>query len=203
MNYIHTHVIPLFLGLIIGSLGVTVGMGLQKPTSEDHIAEYYQTENAVLVSPHGIRKLMAEGRADEFVLVDLRSSEEYEKEHIITAINIPAYSDANTSAYGEVERIVAAFQEIKANNPNKDIIVYCYSHACMTGRKVGKMLTQEGIFVKHLGIGWNEWRYQWTMWNHDGEKPSSVENYVSTGTEPGTPKMEELITPCSEGSLGC
>lgn len=175
----------------------------QEPTTEQIIAEYYETENAVLVSPHGIRTLMAEGRAKEFVLVDLRSKEEYEKEHIISALNIPAYSDANTSAYGDVERIVDAFKILRTDNPDKDIIVYCYSHACMTGRKIGKLLTEHKIYVKHLGIGWNEWRYQWDLWNHDGENPSKVENFIFTGTEPGIPKVEKIVTPCSEGSLGC
>lgn len=39
----------------------------------------------------------------------------------------------------------------------------------MTGRKVGKTLAEEGIYVRHLGIGWNEWRYDWKSWNHPHE----------------------------------
>lgn len=203
MQISYNHLVFLAMGMLIGSLGTYTYGTFQKPTDEALIAEYYHVENAVLVSPHGLRKQMSEGTTDSYVLVDLRSQEEYEKEHIITAVNIPAYSDANTSAYGEVERIVGAFKKVVAENPEKDIIVYCYSSACMTGRKVGKLLADEGIYVKHLGIGWNEWRYDWNMWNHDGETKTTVENYIHQGKEPGVPKIEEIITPCSEGSLGC
>ena len=62
-----------------------------------------------------------------------------------------------------------SFRELRAANPDKDFIVYCYSIPCMTGRKVGKMLVDHDIYVKHLGIGWNEWRYFWTLWNHAHE----------------------------------
>jgi rhodanese-related sulfurtransferase len=203
MKITYTTITALILGLIIGALGVISFSTLSSPTPEEVIAEYYETENAVLVSPHSLRKHISEGTSDAFVLVDLRSQEEYEKEHIISAINIPAYTDANTSAYGEVDRIVHSFKEVIAANQNEDVIVYCYSHACMTGRKIGKILAEHGIYVKHLGIGWNEWRYDWNMWNHDGETPSAVEDYIHAGAEPGVPKVQDLITPCSEGELGC
>jgi len=203
MKNIQIYLIPLALGLLIGSLATYTYGTLEEPTNEDRIAEFYATENAVHVSPHSIRKAMSQGRSNEFVLVDLRSQEEYEKEHIISAINIPAYTDPNTSAYGDVERIVGAFTEVIKNNPNKDIIVYCYSTPCMTGRKVGALLVEHDIYVKHLGIGWNDWRYDWNMWNHDGELPSAVDDYIHSGTEPGVPKEQELISPCSDGGLGC
>ncbi len=204
MKYVKmTYIVPLLLGLIIGSLATFSASTLSVPTDEDRIAEFYKTETAVHVSPHSLRKHMAKGEMDEFILVDLRSSEEYEKEHIISAINIPTYSDANTSAYGDVERIVEAFEVLIRENPSKDIIVYCYSTPCMTGRKIGNLLVEHDIYVQHLGIGWNEWRYDWNMWNHDGELPSVVEDYVFSGKEPGVPKKQELISPCSEGSLSC
>ena len=73
----------------------------------------------------------------------------------------------------------------------------------MTGRKIGKMLVEQGVYVQHLGIGWNEWRYFWNLWNHDGEAVSKVEDYVVSGKEPGTPKVKELPSPCNEGEFGC
>ena len=74
--------------------------------SPTYFKEFYDTENAIHVSPHGLRKKMTKGETDSFVLVDLRSEEEYTKEHIITAINIPAYKDPDTSAYDDVDRIL-------------------------------------------------------------------------------------------------
>ena len=173
----------------------------QEPTNEELIKDFYLTENAVHVSPHSLRTKIMKGQTGDYVLVDLRSQEEYEREHIITAVNIPAYKDPNTSAYDEKDRIIGAFRALPKD---KDVIVYCYSTPCMTGRKIGKMLAENGIYVKHLGIGWNEWRYFWNLWNHDGEAPTNVLDYVVSGKEPGVPKgIKELPSPCGEGDLSC
>ena len=168
-------------------------------SEEDLILEYYLVENAVSVSPHGLRVKMDSGY-DNYVLVDLRSQEEYEKEHIIGAINIPAYRDKFTPDYDNVERIVGGFAEL---SKDKEIIVYCYSAPCMSGRRIGKLLAENGIYVKHLNIGWNEWRYYWELWNHEPEwEITSVEEYVFSGVEPGTPIIRENTSLCN-GDLGC
>lgn len=173
-----------------------------QPSQEELISTFYETENAVHVSPHSIRKSIAKQEGN-FILVDLRSAEEYEKEHIMGAVNIPAYKDPDTSAYDEVDRIVESFRQLDSG---KDIIVYCYSIPCMTGRKVGKMLTEHGTFVKHLGIGWNEWRYFWTLWNHEHEwTEADVKEYVASGKEPGNFRgMQPPDGACSaQGDFGC
>lgn len=175
---------------------------LQKPSQEKLISEFYETENAVHVSPHSIRKAIMKNHLD-VILVDLRSQEEYEKEHVIGAINIPAYKDPETSAYDDVERIVKSFKDL---GTEKDIVVYCYSMPCMTGRKIGKMLTEHGIYVKHLGIGWNEWRHFWQQWNHEHEwAVTKVEDFIATGKEPGKFVSDvEYKDACPiGGDLGC
>lgn len=191
------------ISVLISVSVILIFLGLQKnqePSNKDLVKEFYLTENAVHVSPHHLRKAMTKGQTDDFILVDLRSPEEYKKEHIITAINIPAYKDPETSAYGDTERIIQEFWEL---DQNKEIIVYCYSMPCMTGRKIGKMLAENNIYVKHLGVGWNEWRYYWDLWNHDSEAPSQVEDYVISGAEPGIPEPKELPSSCGEGEFGC
>ena len=169
---------------------------------EKLIKEYYAVENAVLVSPHGFRKHM--GEETNTILVDTRSAEEYSTAHITGAVNIPAYATPDRSDYGAVDRIVGSFKKLQAENPGKDIIVYCYSTPCMTGRKIGKMLTEHGIYVKHLGIGWSEWRYYWNMWNHDGETPVNPEAYITSGPEPGMLNVDLTGKGCPiEGEFGC
>jgi rhodanese-related sulfurtransferase len=169
------------------------------------ISEFYDVENAVHVSPHSLRKMMDKGD-HSFVLVDLRSAEEYNASHIIGAVNIPAYKDKDTSDYGAVDRIVGAF---KALPKDRDIITYCYSMPCMTSRKVGKMLEDHGIYVKALGIGWNEWRYFWNLWNHEHEwNATSVDDYIWSGPEPGVPKLKLPAqipegANCADGQFGC
>ena len=201
MNQItKTIIISSVIGAIVGSYATFILQNNKRQTDKDLIKEFYEVENAVYVSPHSLRKKMSEGKINDYILIDLRSREEYEKEHIITAINIPAYKDPNTSAYDEQERILNAFRQL---SENKEIIVYCYSMPCMTGRKIGKMLAENNIYVKHLGIGWNEWRYFWNLWNHDSETPTKVEDYIASGKEPGVPKAQELPSPCGEGEFGC
>ena len=153
----------LVISIAAGFTGAFAALTLYHPSNEKLITDFYRIENAVHVSPHSIRKKIAEG-AHDFVLVDLRSAEEYEKEHIVGAVSIPAYKDKDHSDYDAVDRIVGAFQKLPKD---KSIIVYCYSIPCMTGRKIGQMLTEHGIYVQHLGIGWNEWRHFWTLRNHE------------------------------------
>lgn len=191
------------VGAIAGSSLTFLIDKSKKMTTEELIKQFYETENAVYVSPHTLRRKMDKGERD-YILVDLRSSQEYEKEHIIGAINIPAYKDPNTPAYEEKDRILSQFREVIKQNPNKDIIVYCYSMPCMTGRKIGQMLAQNGIYVKHLGIGWNEWRYFWTLWNHEHEwETVKPEDYIWKGKEPGVPVQREAPSPCGQGEFGC
>ncbi len=188
------------VGLLSGLLGGYLAVSAYTPDNHALIRDFYATENAVHVSPHGIRKKISEGASD-FILVDLRSQEEYEKEHIIGAVSIPAYKDKDHSDYGAVDRIVTAFRNLPKG---KNIIVYCYSIPCMTGRKVGEMLAEHDIYVQHLGIGWNEWRHFWTLWNHEHEwSKTNVEEYIAPGKEPGTFTGTPTIEPCIEGQFGC
>ena len=195
-----TILVMLPVAFLAGIAGGYLEMQIFRPDKETLIRDFYDTENAVHVSPHGLRKKIQE-RKQDFVLVDLRSAQEYEKEHIVGAVSIPAYSDPDHSAYGDVERIVGAFRNLP---DNKEIVLYCYSIPCMTGRKIGQMLTEHGVYVKHLGIGWNEWRHFWTLWNHEHEwAKTNVAEYVAVGKEPGSFKGTPVITPCVEGQFGC
>lgn len=145
------------------------------------IKHFYAVENAVHVSPHWLRKQIDKWDT-WFILVDLRSEQEYLQDHIIGAINVPAYKDPDTSAYDDKERILWAFNDIKTQYPDRDIIVYCYSGPCMTGRKIGYFLAKNGVYVKHLGIWWNEWKYNWSLRNHEHEREKTdVKNYIWTG----------------------
>ena len=75
----------------------------------------------------------------------------------------------------------------------------------MTGRKVGKILVEHDIYVKHLGIGWNEWRYHWTLWNHPHEwNQTEVMDYIWEGPQPGIPKQKDIKEGCSlNDEVGC
>lgn len=200
MKPVSSFLVTAVIALAAGAVGASLVSLFVQPSRNALIRNFYATENAVHVSPHSLRKGMQSGDRS-FVLVDLRSAQEYEKEHIVGAVSIPAYKDPDHSAYDEVSRIVEQFQSLPKD---KNIIVYCYSMACMTGRKIGQMLTDHGIYVQHLGIGWNEWRYFWKQWNHEHEwATTKVEDYVAAGKEPGSFHGTPVITPCAEGQFGC
>lgn len=194
----------LVIGVIAGAAIATIGpMVTDRQASEAQlIKEFYAVENAAHVSPHGVRKHIAD---QEYIIVDLRSQQEYEEGHIIGAVNVPAYATPDKSDYGAVERIVGAFitLDAQAKLEGKEVVVYCYSAACMTGRKIGGMLAEHDIYVKHLGIGWQEWRYYWNLWNHSGETPVDPMDYVWSGPEPGI-FVDEVVSPCDiGGEFGC
>ena len=200
MNAKHI-IIVIIIGAVGGVFGSLISQDLLAPTQEDLIRSFYETENAVYVSPHSIRKNIGDGT---YALVDLRSREEYETAHIIGAVSIPAYATPDKSDYGAVDRIVSSFRELQAGNPGKDIVVYCYSMPCMTGRKIGQMLADRDIYVKHLGIGWQEWRYYWDLWNHDGETKVNPADYIVSGSEPGTFSGKDSdACPVDGGGFGC
>ena len=200
------HLSIIILAILFGALGggvVSSDFFIEKTKNpQDLIKEFYEVENAVHVSPHHIRKHIGQDNND-FVLVDLRSQKEYKTEHIVGALNVPAYVSPDKSAYEDIDRIVNEFRKIQEEYINKTIIIYCYSAPCMSGRKIGKMLTEYDIYVKHLGIGWQEWRYYWNLWNHDGETPVNPANYIISGLEPG--EFSELdISGCVlGGDFGC
>lgn len=188
-------VISLIAGAVAGA--VVSNYFLNQEKSQDLlIKEFYEIENAVYISPHSLRVKISKNDLN-FTLVDLRSQEEYTREHIRGAINIPAYKDEETPDYN-AERLVSQFSQLSTD---KDIIVYCYSTPCMTGRKIGKILAESGIYVKHLGIGWNEWKYSWTSWNHEYEwNITNVSDYI----EIGNITSENYNSVCSSSSgLGC
>ena len=203
MKKIYTFIIfAIIFGLISGAISSLIITKISSPSEEDLIKEFYDVETATKVSPHHLRKHIND---EDFILVDVRSEEEYIKEHIIGAINIPAYKDKEHSDYGAVERITNSFKEIREANPEKDIIVYCYSGPCMSGSKVGKILADRGIYVKQLGIGWNEWRYDWENWNHEHEwEETNVEDYIISGNESGKANVGYYEGTCGiDDSISC
>jgi len=196
MNTKYTH---FAVGALLGALLVVVGGDYLENSDGEQIqnelrAQYYATEVATLVSPHNIRERMSHGD-DSFILVDVRAEEDYVREHVVGAINIDTSQDLDV--------ILAEFQALP---DNKQVIIYCYSAACMNGRKAGNFLAENGIYVQEMTVGWNEWRYDWQMWNYDTEWDTyQVEDYVVSGSEPGSlPDSVGVPAPCPiGGSLSC
>jgi rhodanese-related sulfurtransferase len=212
--FIWASIFGAFFGIISANFMINYYMN-DLETQNSLIRDYYYTETATLVSPHHLRKDIMKGDSYKYNLVDLRLISEYEEEHIITAINIPVQLSINEKLalnYTDVsdeERIVEAFRVLENNG--KETVIYCYSSACMTGRNVGRLLAENGIFVKELSVGWNDWRYDWNAWNYPSEWADvEVLDYIAVGSEPGKFDVNAFnfdgknSTTCAiENSLSC
>lgn len=181
----------------LGSLQAEIDkrdMKLEYKTTEDLRAEFYNTESATLFSPHTLRLKMDKGEID-FILIDVRAAEDYNRGHIRGAINIPFDSSEES-----IDKFKQAMEEGKAERKSY-AITYCYSYACMLGAKTGKELAKHGISVMELSVGYNDWEMQHRVWNNIGEI-YDIEDYIERSDQPGTlePSQDFLNRPCGESS---
>ena len=166
------------------------------PTVEQNRANFYRENVATLISPHTLRERLSKGFND-YIIVDTREREDYLAGHIIGSINIvPGQS------------LVADFKKLEAENPDKEILIYCYTHVCQRGKKVGDKLAQNGISVLELGIGFNEWKNFWREWNYESEwHEININDYITIGEEAGKLDVKiDLLAEeegCSQGDYSC
>jgi rhodanese-related sulfurtransferase len=171
---------PLLLGVVLGALigGLTAYFLIQS-SSDNLFKQYYDIENAVSVSPFDYVRDMESGNSSEF-LVDLRNKEDYDAAHFDGSVNVPA-EQINAS------EVLSSFENL---TKDKTAVVFCYSSYCMLGRKTGKLLADNGIYVKHLNIGWAELKRDFLK-------------YIVNGTAQ-TPYGGNASASCtSTGSLTC
>lgn len=176
---------PFLMG-VLGAILVLAVYNKLEARPEARIFSYYHDEMATIVSPNTLKKWVDAGDTS-YILVDLRSKPEYDKEHFKTAINIPAGSLSK-------EEIVSEFKKL---DQSKTIVIHCYSHSCTLGRTTGRLLSENGVFVKELSVGWSELRYFWSLWN-PGAKNEDGKSYIVSN-----PSATALPVPCTEGEFGC
>ncbi len=159
------------------------------PTEHNSREDFYNGTVATLVSPHHLREELERGNAKKYLIIDTRQREDYLAGHIITAINIePTHT------------MVDEFKEVMQKYPEREVVVYCYTHVCMRGKKIGKTLAENGVYVRELGIGFNEWKNFWREWNYESEwSDIQIEEFIHEGEEPG--EVEVKNTPFQES--GC
>jgi rhodanese-related sulfurtransferase len=131
---------PIILGIFVLALGIALGiyisLKLKKGTSETESLEIPK------ISIEELKQKMDKG--ENFVLIDSRSSVEYEEEHIKGAISIP---------YQQREELASNLDK------NKEIIIYCRGEKCGTSEVSGKKLIALGFKnVKELKGGVKEWK---------------------------------------------
>lgn len=100
----------------------------------------------------------------QYILVDVRSPEEYMQGHIRTAVNIPAYSSLKNWK-GSIEKkdnFVRALQKIKVSE--KAIVVYGHFGSSSLPGEVVRLLEEHGMTSAQLTVGWNEFAHMSAQW---------------------------------------
>lgn len=93
----------------------------------------------------------------DFVIIDIRSAQDYKKGHILTASNLPIYNTALVTKNGDLDgpAVKKAFEPHLT--PGKLIILYGQNAYSSLSSDIANLLTTEENPVKALAIGWDEW----------------------------------------------
>ncbi len=116
--------------------------GLIYPPPIFYIGDPVATAQIRFISATHLKKMIDSG--EPLRLVDVRSREDYAKEHIKGAISMP------------LDSLDKAKEQLKADDP---IIVYCDSFVCSASTSAAKMLTNMGFKnVRDYKGGLREWK---------------------------------------------
>lgn len=106
--------------------------------------KHFEEKLKVTLGPVELKHLMDDPKAwGNVLLIDVRSKEGYQKEHVPGAVNIPE------------EELEARLGEIPKD---KEIIVYCWTLTCHLAAHAGLTLANQGYFVRELEGGIEEWK---------------------------------------------
>ena len=117
----------------------------EMPTAQHTQLDFYQAKLAYEIDSADLQAALAEGQ--DVVVVDGRSSEDYEREHIPGAISIPHRSISQDSLTGLAKEPL--------------YVAYCDGIGCSASTKTATKLATTGFRVKEL-IGGLDW------WKRDG-----------------------------------
>lgn len=90
-------------------------------------------------------------------IIDIRTKNEYDTGHIVTAVNIPVYETEMVTNEGNLdgELVARAFQEVIGLK--KPIVVYGANAHAVLPDEIAGLLSKEGAVIKPLAVGWEEW----------------------------------------------
>lgn len=105
---------------------------------------HFEEKLKVTLGPVEMQHLMEDPQEkNNFTLIDVRSREGYQEEHVPGAINIPEE---------ELENRLSEIPKDKA------VIVYCWTITCHLAAHAGLTLAKHGYFVRELEGGIQEWK---------------------------------------------
>lgn len=120
-----------------------------------------------IVDPYELL-LRLKNHKNDFILIDLRTNQEYQKGHISTAINISGYKSPEdlTFSSDQKKRVKGMFSPLYSKG--KQIVLYAQTSYSQTPSLVANLIGHTGQ-VSILGIGYNEWAHMKTLWVPEAE----------------------------------
>ena len=113
--------------------------------SKNALASYFATKIDAEWGPYDLKHAL-ESNPGKVVVLDTRTPDAFQEEHIPGAINIPE---------AELDK------RMKELPKNKDIVTYCWNITCHLATRVALKLAQKGYKVHELAGGIEGWK------NHD------------------------------------
>ena len=113
---------------------------LEKKTSPKRAHEYFQAKNQFTTGPVELSHLIKDG--DEVNIVDLRAAEDFQKEHMPGALNLPQ----------------AQWDTEQGLSKDKTNILVCYSQQCHLASKAGEKFSAKDYSVMEMEGGFAAWK---------------------------------------------
>jgi rhodanese-related sulfurtransferase len=141
--------VAIFIFMIIAGTGMTSIIAYQHQMS---LLVYLQSFSTPQISVGEL----ASGKLKSIVLIDVRSPEEYQEDHIGNSELVPLSEIENVMGIQQVRTIVKNYEKTHQTKPT--IILYCTSG--MRSIKANKELSNNGYQALTLTGGITEWRKQ-------------------------------------------
>ena len=135
-----------------------------------------------------------------FLFVDLRSSQEFELEHIKGAVNLPSYQGKTLKEFSilDAKAILKNAGKTVSPNRNKKWILYSLSSGDPFVDEFQEVLRKKGIKVYRLTVGWNDWRNSFNSWIPEPLTPNFNISIFTEGKRilvPPPLPLPEIISP--------
>lgn len=116
---------------------------LETPAANpDDARDHFRSKLAFETDPWDVKTDMERGRAD-FVVIDVRSREDYDARHIAGAISLPHRTmNAETTAHLPKDKV---------------LVTYCWGPGCNASTKGARRLAALGFHVKEMIGGLEYW----------------------------------------------
>jgi rhodanese-related sulfurtransferase len=108
--------------------------------------EFFRARVAFTTGVHEVERMIADGTAADYQVVDVRYAPDFDKSHIPGAINLPK------PAWRRAETMLADVSK------DKTLYLYCYTPTCHLAAEAAVELTALGYKVVEIEGGWERWQ---------------------------------------------